>query len=82
MPKFKMKPKHYQQLEKMCKYHIASTGKTYTKRKVGSSYVCYVWDAYYAAMQDETNHPLHAELYTYLDDTNIETALKRIFKHV
>lgn len=70
----KMTPKHYKRLETEINTVINETG---LKLENCKNAMCYRW-LLYSSVQDKCHYSLGRELYQYLNDNHIDTALRKI----
>ena len=76
----KMKPEHFKTLEATIKDFISNVGKENVKEFrqevsfVRDQFISFIW----AILAKSTDHSFRRELYTYLNDSHVETALRQI----
>ena len=75
----KMKAKHYDRLRKLI---LEAKGLTSAQEKLHPNWSSerYRWNCLWN-IPNEERQPLMQNLYSYLNDNHIDTALRRIFKH-
>lgn len=71
----KMKPEHYEEIAEKIDYFIENNASSVTAHYMKHRFQRFAWDVFNAAYRGNRN-----DLYSYLNDTHIETALKSILK--